>query len=176
MSSSYALLGILDKQPSYGYDLKRIYDRYFGSEKPLAFAQVYSTLARLQGHGEIVSTAIEKDGGPERKRYAITQSGKDDLAAWLVRPEGLSPKSQSILFTKVVTAILVDKSPNDYLDAQRRVHLQRMRELTKMRREENLAQALQADLALFHLEADLRWIDITSARLESLVKELSHAQ
>ncbi len=44
MSASYALLGILGKQPSYGYDLKKDYDFLFGKEKPLAFGQVYAPL------------------------------------------------------------------------------------------------------------------------------------
>jgi hypothetical protein len=32
--------------------------------------------------------------------------------------------------------------------------------------------ALLADHALFHLEADLRWIDLTGARLDALAKEV----
>jgi len=32
--------------------------------------------------------------------------------------------------------------------------------------------ALLADYGLFHLEADLRWIDLTSARLQSLAQEV----
>jgi len=33
--------------------------------------------------------------------------------------------------------------------------------------------ALLADHAIFHLEADLRWIELTSARLGQLAKELN---
>ena len=40
MSASYALLGILEHQPSYGYELKRDYDHFYGKKKPLAFGQV----------------------------------------------------------------------------------------------------------------------------------------
>ena len=32
--------------------------------------------------------------------------------------------------------------------------------------------ALLADHAIFHLEADLRWIELTAARLDQLKKEL----
>ena len=42
-----ALLGLLDREPSHGYDLKRDYDTYFGRGRPLPFGQVYATLARL---------------------------------------------------------------------------------------------------------------------------------
>ena len=47
-----------------------------------------------------------------------------------------------------------------------------MRELTRLKEEVDLADALASDFALFHLEADLRWIDLASARLERLRKEV----
>lgn len=173
MSASYALLGILGQKPSYGYDLKKDYDFYYGREKPLAFGQVYATLARLLRDKKITSQEVGRTGeGPERKQYAITQLGRQDLEIWLGTPEMLSSNTQTVLFTKVVTAILLDKSPNDYLDAQRMTHIARMRELTVVRREGDLAQSLRADYALFHLEADLRWIDVTAARLQSLTREI----
>ena len=174
MSSTYALLGLLQREPSYGYDLKRVYDRYFGREKPLAFGQVYATLSRLQSHDKIASTSTEQESGPERRRFAITEIGRADLEQWLERPEDLRPRSQAVLLTKVITSILVDRSPNDYLDLQRSEILQQMRKLTKARREGDLAQMLTADNALFHLEADLRWIDLTADRLGVLIEEITN--
>jgi hypothetical protein len=46
--------------------------------------------------------------------------------------------------------------------------MRRMQELIELRRNGALVDALLADHALFHLEADLRWIDVTSARLTEL--------
>ena len=43
-----------------------------------------------------------------------------------------------------------------------------MRELTEIKRAGGLVDALLADHGLFHLEADLRWIDLTAARLDAL--------
>jgi len=37
-----ALLGLLDRDPSHGYDLKRDYDTYFGRGRPLPFGQAYA--------------------------------------------------------------------------------------------------------------------------------------
>ena len=47
-----------------------------------------------------------------------------------------------------------------------------MRELTELRRTADFVDALLADHGLFHLEADLRWIDLTSSRLAALAKEV----
>jgi DNA-binding PadR family transcriptional regulator len=172
MSASYALLGILGKQPSYGYDLKKDYDFLFGKEKPLAFGQVYATLSRLLRDEKISTETTERAAGPERKLYAITTTGRKDLEAWLATPEKLHPNTQTVLFIKVVTSILLDKEPDVYLDAQRSAHIERMRQLTEARRTGDLAQSLQADYAIFHLEADLRWMDLTAARLQPLKQEI----
>jgi len=59
-----------------------------------------------------------------------------------------------------------------YLDTQRNSHLQRRKELTELRRTGSVTDALLADYGLFHLEADLRWIDITEARLAALAEEV----
>jgi hypothetical protein len=45
-----------------------------------------------------------------------------------------------------------------------------MQELTEIKRTGPLVDVLLADHALFHLEADLRWIDLTSARLTELAE------
>jgi DNA-binding PadR family transcriptional regulator len=174
VSVAYALLGILGRQASYGYDLKKDYDRYYGKQKPLAFGQVYATLSRLLRDEKIATQgSIEPSKGPERRLYAITELGRRELEAWLTTPEEQRPTTQTVLFTKVVTAILLEKDPDAYLDAQRSAHIQRMRELTTLRREsDSLSEWLTADYALFHLEADLRWMDVTLGRLQALAKEI----
>jgi hypothetical protein len=48
-----------------------------------------------------------------------------------------------------------------------------MRELTELRRTADLGERLLVDYALFHLDADLRWIDLTAARLDPLAKEIA---
>jgi hypothetical protein len=65
---------------------------------------------------------------------------------------------------------MLGRSAETYLDIQRAAHLQRMRQLTELRRTGAVIDALLADHGLFHLEADLRWIDLTAARLDALTK------
>jgi DNA-binding PadR family transcriptional regulator len=164
------LLGLLERQPSHGYDLKREYDAYFGRGKPLPFGQVYATLARLARDGKAAAGESEPGAGPERRRYAITSDGRAEVEAWLATPVEPEPHLQTVLFSKVVLALMLGRPAERYLDAQRAAHLQRMRELTDVRRKGGLVDALLADHALFHLEADLRWIDLTSARLSNLAE------
>jgi DNA-binding PadR family transcriptional regulator len=173
MSIPHALLGLLESGPRHGYDLKRAYDQRFGHDRPLHYGQVYSTLARLLKNGLVEESGIEPGGGPERKRYAITDAGVTDVDSWLLTPEKPELYLQNTLYTKVVLALLSGRSAADVLDSQRAAHLRTMRELTVRKRGGDLADQLICDHALFHLEADLRWLEVTTARLDELRKQVS---
>ena len=172
MSVPLTLLGLLDRRPSHGYDLKRDYDAYFGRGRPLPYGQVYATLARLSRDGKVVMDEVAPGEGPDRKRYVITPTGATEVETWLTETVAPEPHLQTILFSKVVLALMLDRDAAEYLDAQRAAHLARMRELTEIKRSGSLVDRLLADHGLFHLEADLRWIDTTVARLDALAKEV----
>ena len=173
MNIPCTLLGLLEPEPTHGYELKRAYDHRFGQDKPLPFGQMYATLGRLERDGRVEAKGIEPGAGPERKRYAITPDGVSTLEHWLAQPEPPEPRLQSVLFAKVVLALVSGRPADRFLDAQRAAHLARMRELTAQRRAGGLGQTLLADYALFHLEADLRWIDVTESRLDQLTAEVT---
>lgn len=170
MSVSHTLLALLEPGPRHGYDLKRAYDEQFGQDRPLAYGQVYSTLSRLLRNGMVEVAGVESGEGPERKRYTITDSGVTDVETWLRTPESPEPYLQNTLYTKVVLALLSGRNADAVLDAQRSEHLKVMRELTKRKINGDLADQLICDHALFHLEADLRWLELTAARLDELAK------
>jgi DNA-binding PadR family transcriptional regulator len=167
------LLGLIEPEPSHGYQLKREYDALFGHERALPFGQMYQTLGRLQRDGHVLVEGRVPGVGPDRKCYTITDSGVTHLELWLSRPEPPEPHLQPVLYAKVVIALLSGRPAADFLDTQRAAHLARMQELTAMRRRGPLSQALLADYGLFHLEADLRWIDVTAARLDQLATEVA---
>src|SRR3954469_6844859 len=97
MSVPLTLLGLLEREPSHGYDLKRDYDLYFGRSRPLPFGQVYATLARLARDGKVVTAAAEPGEGPDRKRYVITETGVWEFETWLAEPAAPEPHLQTVL-------------------------------------------------------------------------------
>ncbi|MFI7244324.1 PadR family transcriptional regulator [Streptomyces qinglanensis] len=168
MSIGHTLLGLLETGPRHGYDLKRAFDERFGQDKPLHYGQVYSTMSRLLKHGLVEVEGREPGEGPERKRYAITDAGVTDVQEWLSTPEKPEPYLHSTLYTKLVLALLTGRDGAALLDTQRAEHLRLMRELTRRKTEGDLADQLICDHALFHLEADLRWLETAAARLDAL--------
>jgi DNA-binding PadR family transcriptional regulator len=173
MTIKHALLGLLEAGPSHGYDLKRAFDERFGQDRPLHYGQVYATMARLLKGGLVVIDGIAAGDGPDRKRYAITEAGVTDVEDWLAQPEKPEPYLQNTLYTKVVLALLTGRSGQQVLDAQRAEHLRMMRELTRRKTGGDLADQLICDHALFHLEADMRWLELTATRLDQLAQAVA---
>ncbi|MDQ1665192.1 MAG: hypothetical protein QOH75_1223 [Actinomycetota bacterium] len=171
MSLGGMVLGLLEQSAGHGYDLKARHDQHFGTRR-LALPQVYATLSRLQRDGAVSVAGVERSGGPDRIVYSVTSAGVQRLEAWLAEPEGAAGYLQSTVFTKVVLALLSGRDAGTVIDVQRSAHREQMRQLTADKSGAALEQTLALDLALFHLEADLRWLDHTEARLDALTEEI----
>lgn len=173
MSFPQTLLGLLEQAPRHGYDLKREYDARFGEQRPVKPAQVYSTLSRLHRDGAVSVVGVERVEGPDRTTYALTADGVTRLELWLTEPEDATPYLQSTVYRKVVLALLSGRSAEQILDTQRTAHIAAMRRLTERKCAADLTTTLACDFSLFHLEADLRWLEHAAARLNRLAQELS---
>jgi len=172
MSLPHTLLGLLEDHPRHGYELKHLYDDRFGGSQEVKFGQIYTTLARLRRDGLVDIAAVESGAGPERKLYLVTPAGVADLERWLAEPEPPETYGRKALFSKVVLALMSGRPADEILDTQRSAHLVRMRELTERKRTGDLADALACDFELFHLEADIKWIELAGARVERVAAEL----
>lgn len=168
MSVSQTFLGLLDRDPQHGYGLKASYDRMFGAGKELRFGQVYSTLSRLDRDGLAVVVSVESGDGPERKVYEVTPDGVAELESWLSTPEQTDRLTLAPIFAKVVVALTTGRPAQSVLEAQRVVHLARMRELRTSAAAGGFEHQIAVDLLIGHLQADLDWIELVGARLDRL--------
>ena len=165
MSAAQMLLALLEPRPAHGYMLKRAYDEHFARVKPLPYGQVYASLSRFERDGLARLAGTELAEGPERRIYAITPKGVTRVEHWLAEPEDPTTFAVSALFAKTTIALLSGRSPAGVLDAQREVHLDRMRLLTRLRRSAAGTELLAVTYEIAHLDADLRWIDESGQRL-----------
>lgn len=171
MSVSHALLGLLEGGPQHGYALKQEFDGWFGLAKPLRYGQVYATLARLEREQLAQIATVEAGEGPDRKRYAITPDGVEELESWLATPAPAEQIALGSVYAKVVVALLSGRSPEDVLAAQRAVHVERMRDLRREAAGASIERGLAADYLIAHLQADLDWIELAGARLRRVDRE-----
>ncbi|WP_433674543.1 PadR family transcriptional regulator [Microbacterium gorillae] len=171
MDTSQAFLGLIEARPGYGYELKQRYDDYFGAERALKFGQVYAMLARLERDELIVMDGVEEGGGPNRKRYRGLPAGRERVLQWLTQPDE-EVTGRSNLFAKVVVSLLLDEDAVRLLALHRSTLLNAMRRLTRAKQGAELLDVLAYDQSLFRVEADLRWIDTTEARLTDLKESL----
>ena len=168
MSAALPLLALLEQEPAHGYTLKQRYDERFARSRPLAFGQVYAALSRFEKKGWAEVTGVEVVDGPERKRYRITRDGVETVTAWVYAPQQPPEFAMSNLYTRVSVALTSGRSAAEVLDRQRVQHLARMRDLTALRKDADVAEQLAITYELAHLDADLRWIEEAGTRLEEL--------
>lgn len=168
MSLAAALLGILAAGPGHGYDLKRTYDDRFAATRPLAYGQVYATLARLQRDGLVEVVEVAQQAGPERTVYAITTAGRDYLGDWLEKTEPPGPYPAEELVRKTVTALHLGADAIGFVSRQRSAHLGLMRDLVELQSETVEPGArIGVDHSLFHLDADLRWLEAAAGHIRN---------
>ena len=165
-------MGLLSRGPQHGYDLKRHHDELLPAARPMAFGQVYAALGRLAGKGLVAEATTEQGSGPERVVYELTDAGRAEVGRWAAEPEGPAEHITNPLATKVAVALLVggQDAARAFLRCQRAAHLERMRELTRDKREAkgDLHRVLTADYALGHLDADVRWMEDALERVHDL--------
>lgn len=163
MSLSELHLALLLTGPRHGYEVKKEHDAWFPEGRPLAFGQVYATLARLvrDGLAEVVET--RSDGGPERTVYAATDAGRERLEAWLSEPAPAAGSGGEDIVRKTVVALRTPRtgrSAGEVVARQRTAHLRRMRELQQDSDQAgDVATRLARRHAVLHLDADLRWLE-----------------
>jgi DNA-binding PadR family transcriptional regulator len=172
VSTTETLLALLEPEPAYGYTLKQQYDRWFAKRRPLAFGQVYSTLSRLERKGWVALSQVEAGQGPDRRLYEITCDGVTAVDVWVSTPQAPDMFATSSLYARLTVALLSGRNASQVLAGQRASHVGRMRELQKVRRAASGADLLAITYEITHLDADLRWIEESGARLATVADVL----
>ena len=71
------VLSLLDKKDRYGYEISE----YLSSRIDIADGTVYPILRKLKSDGLVVTYLSEESGGPPRKYYSLTKSGREQYAS-----------------------------------------------------------------------------------------------
>jgi len=177
MSVRHALLGLLARRPRHGYELRAAFEAIVGGEQnwDVKPAQVYTTLERLAQARLVIVEAIEQESGPEKRVYAITPAGRAAVQERFTCGVERDHQRDELCIKLMLCLISGEADPRQVIHIQRS---QLYRELHAVMAQRNrldpkteLARILLLSKAEMHLEADLRWLDITEARLAEVQRQ-----
>lgn len=177
MSVRNALLGLIAQQPRHGYELHAAFEAMVGGKQnwEVKPAQIYTTLARLEKKGLIVEEGVEQEGGPEKRIYAITTDGLEELHEWLFTPVRADHQRDEFFLKLMLSLATGEADPRRVIYAQRASLYQELHDLTARRGKADptseLAYILLLDQAIMHVEADLRWLEMIEARLDEVARQ-----
>jgi DNA-binding PadR family transcriptional regulator len=171
MSLKFGILGLLAEEPMHGYEVKARFEALLGHTWEVNIGQVYSTLQRLERDNLVEAVGERGDRG--RQSYQVTAPGRAALDRWLAEPEAEPQQLHDDLFVKL---LLIRRLANGNLEgllmAQRRVYLQRLRNLSELERraraEHRPDLLLLVKGAVIHTEADIKWLDAYLEELSNL--------
>jgi DNA-binding PadR family transcriptional regulator len=170
VSVRHAVLALLTEGPKYGLQLRQEFEARTGEVWPLNVGQVYTTLQRLE-RDELVESDDDGDEGPQRG-YRITDAGRDELSEWLGPPPDIGVPPRDELVIKVLIALRVPGvDVPELIQAHRRWLVQAMQYFTRLKedaRDDEIGLMVVADAEIYRLDAVIRWLDSTEARLRHL--------
>ncbi|WP_341717604.1 PadR family transcriptional regulator [Micromonospora sp. FIMYZ51] len=163
MAVQHAVLALLARGPSYGYELKGSFEAAVGPQwGPLNIGHLYQILDRLSRDRLVVAERHAQPVKPDRVVYEITAEGRAELARWLAEPSPRSGGFRDDFFLKV-TAAARSGSPETVrtvLGNQRGHLVRELRNLDGLRRDAaDPVVALLLAAASRHVEADLAFVD-----------------
>ena len=170
MSLKFGILGLLTEQPLHAYSVKARFEDLLGGSWDVNIGQVYTTLQRLERDGLVEPAEPRGDRG--RLPYRLTEAGRKTLEAWLAEPESEPQQLREEIYLKLLLAARVaNGSLPALLARQRRVYLQRLKDLAAL--EQQARSAGRDDLvllykgAVLHTEADLKWVDVCAQQTKT---------
>ncbi len=177
MSVRHAVLGLLAQHPRHGYELRAAFEAVVGGEEnwDVKPAQIYTTLTRMEKAGLVTEQSIEQDGGPEKRIYAITKAGYQALQQWFTEGTTLDHQRDEFFVKLMLGLVSQAADPYEVIQIQRTHLFTELHAVTAQRTRldasRELARLLLLDKVAMHLEADLRWLDMTEARLDEIKRQ-----
>lgn len=130
MSLTYAILSALVSAPSSGYDLaKRFKPSVEGSVGffwSASFQQIYRELNRLEEKQWLQAESVQQENRPDKKIYAVTALGKQQLCQWIAEAEEIAPSKDDLLVKLYAGHLVSSEILMAKLATHRQQHQQRL--------------------------------------------------
>src|ERR1700761_7708963 len=94
------ILPVLARGEMTGYEITKDFEAVYVHFWRASHQQVYRELARLHKDGRVTARAVAQDGKPDKRPYAITKQGLEELRRWILAPTEM-PRPQYDLLVKL---------------------------------------------------------------------------
>ena len=93
----HGILGLLNYGSMTGYEIKEVFQNSLNYFWPAQTSQIYRELQTLKKNGWVTDTVIPQEGKPDKKPFAITPQGKQELLRWLSDPDEMRGVNSPLL-------------------------------------------------------------------------------
>lgn len=178
MSIRQGLLALLAEEAMYGARLRTEFEARTGGTWPLNVGQVYTTLARLERDGLVVTDGEDDEA---HTLYALTAAGRAEVERWWMAPVDRSSTPRDELVIKLALAVTVPGvDVTAVVQTQRSATMRQLHDLTRLKARASaavddggggseLAWLLVVENLIFGAESEVRWLDHVEARLRRIV-------
>lgn len=175
LSTEFALLGFLRRQPMYGYEIHQQLSATtgLGLVWRLKQSQLYALLAKLEREGYVATTIEYQDARPPRKMFELTEAGRQAFQDWVQGPVSQGRKLRLDFLAKLYFAQLEGPEVVARLIERQRVAcrdwLRQQEEETGGLRHSQPYDWLVHKFRMGQIEAMLTWLDTCQEALSVTV-------
>ncbi|MGI8801867.1 MAG: PadR family transcriptional regulator [Solirubrobacteraceae bacterium] len=163
-ATAYVVLGLVSVRPAAGHELAGFAGRSVGNFFPVTRSHVYLELDRLCRLGFLGATEVEQERLPNKRVYAITEAGSDELQRWVEEAGVPSERLRNLFLVRVffgdrLTAVQVAAMLDAYA-AEARATRERLAGIVEQLtdRPEAVFRRSTAMYGVRHEQAKLDWV------------------
>lgn len=179
MPIQHAVLALLARGPSYGYELKASFEQTIGPQwGELNIGHLYQVLDRLKRDGYVSTSRLPQADRPDRMVYEMTDRGREELDHWLGQPFTRTAGFRDDFFLKLLAAASIDlRTLRRVIKNHRQSKIAELRTLHELRIDhaDDPLVGLLIEAASLQTEATLRLTDLAEERSGALVRSSAKA-
>ena len=127
MALVHTILTVLCEHPASGYDISKQFEETVSCYWKASQQQIYRELGKIEEKGWVAFELVPQVGKPDKKIYAITESGRQELRRWYREPTEPTPIREDLLVKVLGGAYMPHLVLLEEVKRRRQVHLKQMR-------------------------------------------------
>lgn len=133
MPLKHGLLGLLNYEAKTGYDLDKTFRSSLSFFWKATTSQIYRELDAMERCGWLTSEQVVQNSKPNKRVYALTESGKGEFLRWLADPQEDTRNAMSVRSVFLMRVFFAgEASPKQSIAMLREYHRQCLEKMNGM--------------------------------------------